>query len=401
MVSMRVARDPRVGLGSPELRLVYPQLIAAPLRGPDHVGAVVVRAQLLGGDPRATAERVVKEARELGLLVPEGDALVSVHRPQPRRPLPADPAERRAAELEAEARRGVVRRARKRGLTPEQALDGYVYTGGGASGAAPRLSGADDRGASGADAPVDAPRLEGKEEEEESSSSSPSSPGVSGGYGGSGTPRATHGGGGSSGMASAPSRHRTHPPPPHPPYPLTIEQVMGILSGTSYGRIGDGTANVRAWFMYRLVELKVTEAQLRRVAVLAKDGNLHGQEKRLKERGLKSTDLLILAAPDGEPEVLVMWLNAAKQSLLEEQERREKADEKLRSQRNLPLPDNARETSSNRVGPPPAPVEPAATMNPRLADKLTSMNARLAAPVRAEPSHAPPSAASGNDPPPK
>lgn len=385
VVPMRVAQDPRVGLASPELRLVYPQIFRASLPGPDHVGAVVVRAQLLGADPRAVAERVVDEARRLGLLVPEGNALVSVHRPRPRG-AHVDPAARRAAVREADALRNHLKRAAARGVSAEDALDGYVYQGRGASADTPRVSTPDKGGLSTPDTPLDTPPSEGEREEEERSSSSSSSPANTDGNANSDRQRATPGGGGVSGPVSAPSRHRTPPPPPHPPYPLTVAQVMGILTGTSQGRVGDGTAVVRAWMMFRLVELEVPEARLRRMAALAKGGRLLGQRER-EERGQRVTDLRLLAAPDGEPTVLVSWLNAAASAIADDDATRERAARE-KAERERAKPYQAELGLPRNEGDAPA-VAPAPTMAPALAGRLTSLASRLAPTARAVPSDAP------------
>lgn len=366
--------------------------LAGNLRGPlrraglvelDEAGGRVTRLRV--GFTSRERERMARDAARdeaLRELEQDGDA--------------ADP---EAAKRRRLALKQKLKRARSKGIPPEQALQGYQYRGG------TRTPGDGDTSpvvyppVAGGTSPGTEGGTEEKKEEEADSSSTSSSPRNTEKIG----DREHLKGGEGSAVAypeTYPPRRRVQlppppPPPAHEPYPLPTEQVMGILTGSSHGRIGDGTAILRAWLVFRLVELKVSEALLRRMAWLARGGTLHGQAKLLKEKGQKATGLLILAAPDGQPDVLSRWLDEARASLAAEAAAREKA------QRNLGFPDNAREATSNHVGPPPAPVAPEPGMNPRLADKLTNMQARLAAPVRAEPPHTPPAAASGNDPPPK
>jgi hypothetical protein len=178
-------------------------------------------------------------------------------------------------------------------------------------------------------------------------------------------------------------------------------KVAGILTGSSYGRIGDGVPVVRAWMIYRLVELEVTEAELRRMAELARAGTLFGQAAR-KASGKLATDMRLLAAPESDPTVLVSWLNDVRASLREEQLVRERAErERQQRQRDLTpkpppspqgslgLPANATEPTSNAV----ALVAPATPVVPRLSGLSFG-------PQRAAPATAPPAAAVGDDKPP-
>lgn len=239
--------------------------------------------------------------------------------------------------------------------------------------------------------------LENEEEDEVSSSSSSSSPEKAG-------------------ETDVPATARPPLPPPpgdarvgdarhsvtHPPGGeggatapgLVWSDVAGFLGGGSKRRIGvRGTPReIGERFAAMLTEMGATREHLVEMARLAAAGELLGQDDR------ETTDVQLLVL---SPKLLGSWFNRVDRAVEMNREAAAKAAASRHAQGSLGLPTNAREATSNRVGPPPAPVAPAATMNPRLADKITSMNARLAAPVRAEPPHSPPSAASGNDPPPK
>ena len=86
---------------------------------------------------------------------------------------------------------------------------------------------------------------------------------------------------------------------------------MGLVTGASLGRIGDGIPIVRAAFLGRLAAMNVSFEELKRMALLAREGLLLGQKERW-ERGVKATDLHVLAAPKGEPVLLQSWVNATR-----------------------------------------------------------------------------------------
>lgn len=391
MVPMRVAQDPRVGLASPELRLVYPQIFRAPLPGPDHVGAVVVRAQLLGGDPRAVAERVLREALERGLLVPEGDALVSVHRPRPRQVLPADPVAR--TERQRAQARERSKRYRAKDAAPEAPPSGSVTRH-----ANPPLG-------SVTNPPVAPPSVTQsvtlpvapKNEEQEDLVAPPPSPEFPG----------------EEGTTVAVTAGATPPPPPSPSrvtrhasperdgtppggegvYPLPWEVVAGILGGGSTGRIGvAATKPARARLLAALADLEVTRDELVAMAKAAAVGKLRGQAER------RVTDVGLLAPASGDATLLASWVNETRaiRAALERHAREEAArrrDTTPAGQGVLGLPQNTPEPTSNIV--------PAPTMSATLAGKLNALSSRLAAPARAMPPDTPPAVASGADPPPK
>ena len=196
------------------------------------------------------------------------------------------------------------------------------------------------------------------------------------------------------------ARHSVTDPPGGeggtPATAFTWNDVAPILGGAN-GRIGMRGApqHARDRFLVALDELTdrgATRELLAEMASLAARGKLRRQDE------LPVVDLALLAS---NRVLLASWLNVADAALRDRRAAAEKASAARHAQGSLGLPTNAREATSNQVGPPPAPVAPASTMDPRLATKLTNVTARLAAPVRAEPPPAPPSAASGADPPPK
>lgn len=327
--------------------------LEANLRGPLQLAGLVELAEVGGrvarmrvGTTSAERERMARDAAREELtraLEAEG--------------APVDPEQARLRRLAIKQR---LKRARAAGIPAEQALQGYHPRGGTSS----PSGGAPSRGtrppAEGGTSQGTPRGTEEKKEEEDRSSSASTSPKNTEKNGDSNHLRGGEGSGAAYPETYPPRRRVQLPPPPpppaHDPYPLSVDQVMGILTAVSYGRIGDGTKILRAWMVYRLVEQKVSEALLRRMAWLARGGNLHGQERLLKEKQQKATGLLILAAPDGEPEVLTRWLDEARASLAAEAAAREKAQRELASakpyQGELGLPPNAPVETSNVVAPP-------------------------------------------------
>lgn len=86
MTAAAIRNDHRVINATAELRLAYPQLCRhGAIEGPDHVGTVAARCEMLGPDPRAAAARILAEMETLGLYTIEGDgAYLPAHARRPR-----------------------------------------------------------------------------------------------------------------------------------------------------------------------------------------------------------------------------------------------------------------------------------------------------------------------------
>ncbi len=85
---MRLLRDQRFTLASPEAQIVYAQIYREPsirpAEGGDVLGGVVAACVALGADPRARADRALTELRARKLLTEVDGALVPAHATAPR-----------------------------------------------------------------------------------------------------------------------------------------------------------------------------------------------------------------------------------------------------------------------------------------------------------------------------